>query len=498
MPIYTSDGEAYESDFHLEAGEPMPKEEPPNTDLSQQNKPLQITVTKERPPVTLSDVGRSALNDVYKFAHDVWTTATIGPKLMEKAYKGELDPDSDATIKALTDTTLTYGLGSLVTAPLREGVGMFGGALGTAKAAERPTFYSLGKQDIIKEAQKDLDRGIDPQKVFDETGVFRGPEGKLRYEFSDDTARLKTENLELNGTSTSWTKDPVTGKYPEVPTYKTPYFKEGKIDWEKTKELRDRGGSRAFYARAPGIGPKTVGDLIDHPTLFKHYPDIAKMELESGPWFNFNVLGWHDPKKNKLFIKGNTEKEMLSVLLHEIQHAIQSREGFAKGGNPGMFKSDPAMYEKVSKQAQELDANLKAQFEAIAPELQQFEKEWNKTHWRSGPLEYGDIKGMFSKYQEGSDFSDVQKKVVEHLYDKHKEFFSDVGTLTEAQRLIGNIDNRASQKYRQLYGEFEARATQERRQMDKFQREQTPVWEGHEYNQTYPEGLLPEGSIRTE
>ena len=37
-------------------------------------------------------------------------------------------------------------------------------------------------------------------------------------------------------------------------------------------------------------------------------------------------------------IAGNTKSANKSTALHELQHAVQQREGFARGGNPGMFE----------------------------------------------------------------------------------------------------------------------------------------------------------------
>ena len=83
-----------------------------------------------------------------------------------------------------------------------------------------------------------------------------------------------------------------------------------------------------------------VSDLVRHDELFKQYPwakDI-KVNIDSkydGASFNpkTNVINFN-PK-----LLGSENKPLESTLLHEIQHAIQEREGFARGGSPDQFNT---------------------------------------------------------------------------------------------------------------------------------------------------------------
>jgi hypothetical protein len=80
-------------------------------------------------------------------------------------------------------------------------------------------------------------------------------------------------------------------------------------------------------------------DVLHHPTLYNYYPSLAIMPIvyyfgkqESGmrPSFYFSPN-----KKGGYIVICGTPKcgDSLSILLHEIQHAIQQKENYSQGGN---------------------------------------------------------------------------------------------------------------------------------------------------------------------
>lgn len=80
-----------------------------------------------------------------------------------------------------------------------------------------------------------------------------------------------------------------------------------------------------------------LSDVLKHPTLYKYYPDLAVMPLiyyygdrRANPQF------FYSPNDRGGFIVIDGFKECgdsLSILLHEVQHAIQHKEDYATGGN---------------------------------------------------------------------------------------------------------------------------------------------------------------------
>jgi len=80
-----------------------------------------------------------------------------------------------------------------------------------------------------------------------------------------------------------------------------------------------------------------LGDAFYHPTLFQHYPQLYNMSFYfalrlNGQDYDDNYSYRYNPSKKDIVLCGYS-KSLESILLHEIQHAIQDIEGFATGGN---------------------------------------------------------------------------------------------------------------------------------------------------------------------
>lgn len=76
-----------------------------------------------------------------------------------------------------------------------------------------------------------------------------------------------------------------------------------------------------------------LGEIYDNPQLFEAYPDLKDVpvrieEIEKG----FNGFAYADAITISASLKNDNETK--SILVHEIQHLIQKREGFARGGGP--------------------------------------------------------------------------------------------------------------------------------------------------------------------
>jgi hypothetical protein len=140
----------------------------------------------------------------------------------------------------------------------------------------------------LERARKMIAEGVDPKDVYaktrteNTTGWFVGPDGKLRFEFSDKDAALDNKVFES--------------------------LKKG--------------------------GTTTLGDVLKHDDLFKYYPGakdvtvrlLTKEEQDEG------LNGFYDPKTNLLAISSDP-KQASSTILHESQHFIQEKEGFSPGGS---------------------------------------------------------------------------------------------------------------------------------------------------------------------
>ena len=161
---------------------------------------------------------------------------------------------------------------------------------------------------------------------------FAGPKS-IEYdpydpqEIADDNARKEgnlkqAKDLETNGASPIeiWNK---TGWWHDT------------IDGQWRYEIND---SKAVFKADLWANPPdqqtTVGEILDHPELYKAYPELKNVVVFKRPAFlDFfqSMRGWLS--KDGTITVTPYAKDPFSTLLHEIQHWIQRKEGFGPGGS---------------------------------------------------------------------------------------------------------------------------------------------------------------------
>jgi hypothetical protein len=176
--------------------------------------------------------------------------------------------------------------------------------------------------------------------------------------------------------------------------------------------------------------PVRLSDILDNPALYEAYPDLADMKVEFKP-LDENRNGYYDGKG----IVINSEKgqaQNASTLIHEIQHAIQHREGFAQGGNSKSFEEG----------LDEIEAKLTV------------------------------LKGDFDNL--------IRSGKGEHLLRRLYIATKALGKMLQINYLNAKkdvIEYDAYQRYRKLAGEVEARNVQARHAMSRHERAWTPIGE---------------------
>lgn len=132
----------------------------------------------------------------------------------------------------------------------------------------------------LAKAEADLAAGVSPAQVWQEQGLMRGGEGKMKWEIPDQAASVAEGSF------------------------------EGKLS-----------------------------DYLRHPELFSNYPEMKEWAVKAtyGPGLS-NEGGFSPYSKAKdgpyMFLQGSDPKEMLSSALHEAQHGVQVLEDFKHGTNP--------------------------------------------------------------------------------------------------------------------------------------------------------------------
>ena len=76
----------------------------------------------------------------------------------------------------------------------------------------------------------------------------------------------------------------------------------------------------------------TLGEIVSATELFQAYPWLKDMVVEIDE--HRGASAQYNPVEKTIYINNVESTESISLLMHEIQHAIQSHEGFAPGGSP--------------------------------------------------------------------------------------------------------------------------------------------------------------------
>lgn len=292
------------------------------------------------------------------------------------------------------------------------------------RTADAPTTGSPGAQlgifagkgaktadlNAMAVAQQQLDAGADPRVVWTDTGWMRGPDGQMRFEIDDSRAAL-------------------TG-FDKSDEFARVYAESGRqAAGERVRELA--GYVRPY--RREGI--QQVTDVLEHNPLTEAYPDQWKTGYRTDPDMSIGHASF-DPKRNFVALGPAEPNTARSSLLHELQHGIQQREGFARGGNPeSAFGLDVLpQLDAVRAQRKALDIdpyqvqNLKAAGFYVAPELEQKFQLWQQLNAAEDALMSGK-KSPFDAYrhlageaearavQKRMDYSPAQRRSVYPLDD---------------------------------------------------------------------------------
>jgi hypothetical protein len=163
---------------------------------------------------------------------------------------------------------------------------MFGGLM--AKTAD---------MGALNKAVKMANEGADKKAIWDATGWFKGADDQWRFEIDDSGA-----------------------------------FTKG---YGPMSEIMNKQGSR-------------VRDVMRHPELLDAYPRIMN-DVTVDPFIGApGQKGTFDPNHNVLGLNDELRgSAMGSTILHELQHGIQTKEGFARGAHPEEYASGAMFHEKA-------------------------------------------------------------------------------------------------------------------------------------------------------
>ncbi|MBO6100313.1 MAG: hypothetical protein J6P07_03145, partial [Spirochaetaceae bacterium] len=195
---------------------------------------------------------------------------------------------------------------------------------------------------VAKEMEAD---GKEAKTIRLATGWEKGSDGKWKYEIDDSNI-----SLDLYAGMKTWERF-----HPEYKRLQKKFLNGEVLSEEEEKtfeqlgeEYLERQDKKTDLSEGEKLFGKTfqLEDVLDYPELYKAYPTLQAVSVTIKDSENNGVQGQFEEDTERIVLfkpKGmsfsNWEDKTKTVLLHEIQHAIQKIEGFAKGGSDEQFKA---------------------------------------------------------------------------------------------------------------------------------------------------------------
>lgn len=295
-------------------------------------------------------------------------------------------------VVGFNDAKRSFGRGAYGKAAAEAGtslIGLIPGggdlAAGAAKAIFGGMAAKTADRVMLSKAEEMAKSGADRGKIWDATGWFKGPDDKWRFEIDDSSAK--------------WT------------------------------------------------GPTTVHEepssqVYSHPELYQSYPELGW--LPHGQQFASSMpdktsamyATMSDGTERILTASGQTPERYTSQMPHELQHAVQEREGFAKGGLPSQFQGS--------------------------------------AHWKGVYDNAWTVKNRIENLGETPQEAAAYIAKSSGLDEQQLAYLAETYSADELRKLVKDSD--PYEQYRRLAGEVEARNVQARMKMTPEQRRAAPPW----------------------
>ena len=299
--------------------------------------------------------------------------------------------------------------------------------------------------DSLREAQEMQAAGADMESIRKATGWHEGMDGKWRWEIDDSKMEYHRAGDALFGRN-----------HPEYAEQqrleqKMLYGELTDAEQARLRALTETWGrERSRLSERVERGNARLEDVLDHEELFRAYPQLrhVRVVFDETPK---GVLGSFSAEGNQITISEELRDAPQDVLIHEIQHAIQNAEGFAKGSNRQYWEEKLTNGDEIqSKGFQEAREKLiQFQLDEANEEVLALRDQLEKA---------GELDDGFREYDriwEEAERRGLDKKINEY-YDLRENYYDQ---LHKPQRSV------PSELYYNTAGEIEARDAANRRPM---------------------------------
>ena len=236
------------------------------------------------------------------------------------------------------------------------------GDAGVAKAIFAGITAKTADKTALAQAEKLTAAGTDPRKIWKDTGWMKGGDGKWRFEIDDSAAKARDYQLtpreayQQARQEAAWSGgDPARAAsmndYAGMPVsaIRAEFKRTGgeisaaAIAGDKPKAMQLLDDRRGLDALLTEMGNRPAGPMsayLKHGELGQAYPDVYKLHTRIDPTLDAQgqyLRGSAHQGEQMVLKEKPTWTDARSTALHEMQHAVQQREGFAGGGNQGQF-----------------------------------------------------------------------------------------------------------------------------------------------------------------
>lgn len=226
-------------------------------------------------------------------------------------------------------------------ANLAETAGSMISAGGAVKAIILPALVSKSIKDV-KKAERALAEGTDAAQVEKYTGIFRLPEniddGVLRTVLDDSKAKLR---------------------YSDTPDVKGVQRRQSAVT--------SNGPAVNVHISASDI--LKLPEVLDHPQLFAAIPELKKTRVIN-EFGGFRGAAYFPDDDIIRIASDSSPENFIKTLLHEVQHAVQTKFNMNPGGSPRQFLTDSQAFKEAKAHIDKVDEELMKLFRKTEdPEL---------------------------------------------------------------------------------------------------------------------------------
>ena len=352
-------------------------------------------------------------------------------------------------------------------------------------------------QEALARAEELERAGTDAEQIRQETGWFRGADGLWRFEIDDSTMEYDPTGDLRGARSRRWAmedleaaREDLFGNITEEQADMVRAYNRAEIagDTAEQQRLYDELTATEFgfqfetyvdalqRANATKNNPwgGALADYINHPELFANYPQLRDMGLE------FRKL----PEGTRGEFDGDTvtlDESLLTepedVLIHEIQHAIQRAEGFARGASPEYWSRQLQNgYDGRTENVRREAARLRDEYNGIRDREPEFfdamiALEEMTPDVPRGAVNWDTLEQIEEDPIEWQQY-DAAREAAEQQFGREK-VWGFITLMQHLKRAETDAGRSAYDLYRNTAGEIEARDAAARRTMDQEQRRNT-------------------------